>query len=1473
MKPKNNISKTAKAESTGIEPIGSRLFVRAQSSWIQSPYLNLQAAGSVGIDSSRGVHLRWFLDGYLGENHLPKGEYSPNDFFFNKKNDFVRIYRVPYNVKKRITQDFNLRERAPNVMHHNERLWIYLNDDRIFYLRFPDALKYQGALFSINPNNDPSGFITEYGSVFELELKNQLSFAVHFSSESDTEFRVETFSVQNKSFAEDTAKISARKKFKACGVPGERVKDLQIVAENIKNVRFLLDSGTSLIIGFETYSDFLLVNEEKQRILLIDKFALTKEREIAFSRLEQGRFRVHDSWLKFNEQAFVNVANYHDRWNTPGGLEDGVKEYILLSDSDPTATQTYNDELDTTNSTAMEVSLHKFLNVTSTDFHIARMLGLGHIDTFETGVKDQFIYLAEYNTEKDPENEKIEKQMQHLFFSLPTSISEQRLPQMLTLNPITYGLSVESGTGTPLEITDSEGYLPYTPSRYIRLKSVLKDDYEKSISFFDPPLEFQSSDFSSPVFAGFENRKENDLNWVNPEISHDDLYLDTRGFLETRPVFFNTSNKPTYVHEVTTEGVDEYASYAINIFSRASLLSNIQKTDNTVFRKANSLKPPTNVAVQLIQAENPLLLTSQSEQTWLQTIDPNKTEILCRLTFNYYHIHDLNYRYGDKVRVFHKKQLPEKIIGAVAAVDNNDPGNKFCILSTGNFSYFSSGQQFIPKIAPADKNKFIGGNLTYGSKTYQVDDIITTNSDGTYPKIKIRKNETRDAVFINGTYQVQQVFEGPAIDPNDAFLLVENLSKAENWAEVTNNRFAFEITLGLPGWVENTENYIDSEGNPREEKVKGIWDTVTITPLPIQDGLYEIEFDNITLNNHPQFISPDNLLDISSVNWYRGFVRVHAQGDTTDTAQRKPVKVDKILELNTGNKLKLIIFDDNFSLDDPGKNIKTGTNIRINFHPGYQLYLRKEDAINFNKATLLPAENEGTRSSIIGLQTLDTLSHDALGEAYSSPMSVPALSLVRELKPPKQPRLPVGSAYTTPPDFFNKATYSFTTEFEHTPWGLVFCRIDSIKILSCLYKQETIEQILQDLPPADEDPFLGNRWLNLLSFDYSSNAGDFESFPIDHLGNSYKFPKPDRADVFPNPFNTPGDVIDKIKDVIFSNLLPLSEQPLIFEYIKGGNYVPLPKKQKITDSIGKVLHPSHPDFDQAPMAKKINSTKVLFTDFTIDGNMTSETLYFYVVRELSNSMQFGEPSPFMGPVRLLNTKAPERLNLRKMNVQLGSIYNDFESAVIFEINKPSESQEITKIQILRTLDSAGALSARSMSSVKEIEVQTLDLSGETISIKDDFQNDSEKPYGIPLYYKLVGVRKIDYLDIDNSPKTIDVFSEPTKTLLTNIIDSQNPEAPTLTVQNQVIVDDLIKQIELSWNKKCFNGKYQLYFMNKNGVWEKIHEVQTNNESELNFVYDCNLELGSNYQFKVDVENTSGLVNQTSRIFNFSFNIP
>lgn len=1461
MKPEKKVSVTAR-EAKVPE------FRQDKTDRLQSPYLNLQAAGSTGHDSSTGIHLRWLLNGFLGENHLPKGDYAGNTQFFNKKDDFVYLYRIPYNGQTIRYVSFDLTTAAPTLVHNALRLWVYNLPGRVFYLRFLDEQRYNEAAAAVDPMNDPYRFTERYGDgVLDLKLKGTLSFAVSFAAKDGSGIRCETLSVQNKSFADDEEILSARRSFVAS-------RDaMRVVAENIVRVRFSA-RGSLTAVRFETYIDLLKDSEERRLIEPIGAFALTKKKDEALTRLEdKPRFKVDGVWLKFNDKSFVRVKNYQDRWSLSGGLEEGVAEYITLSDLDPTATQTYNDDVDPENPTAMDVSLLSFLNAASTDFHIARILGLGYIDTLK-GPDDgqQSVYLAVYSTKKDPEDYWKPLDIRHLYMSLPTGTADERLPQELRMDPVEYGLTVSNGTDSPLQITDAEGYTLYDSLRFVRLRARLKNDYRKSVSFFQPQTEFESSKFSNPVFVGFENRKEGDPEWVKPEIAHDDIYRDTDGIPESSPpVFKSAAVEPNYIHQVTTEGVDEYAGYPVNLFSRASGLSNIQRTDKTRFRKANTLKPPANIAVQLIQAENPLMLTSQSEQQWLAAIDPGKTEILCRLTFDYYHIHDLSYRYGNKARIYHKKQLPIQAIGSITSISNNDTGNPYCVVETADYSYISTGEVFTPRIDPAKRQNFIGGSFSYQSKQFIVDDIILTNADGTYPKISLRKIETREAVLVDDNYQVQQIFQSPSPDAAEAFLLVENLADSKNWPETTSNRFPVEIELGLATWTERVETYIDSEGNQRTETVKGIWDTATITASTSESGVYDVAFDTAVVNDHPQYISPDNAQGKMSVNWYRGYIRVHTAGDATDEKQRKDLRVELISEINTGSRLHLVISDPNFSATDANANIKTGAGIVVNFHPGYRAYLRRYAPIGFDQANILPEPDEGTRNTLIGLQTLDTTVNDAAGHPYQSPMGVPAMLSARELIEPKRPVQPIGASFANPPDFYNKANYSFTTEFEHSPWGMVFYRADSNKILSTLYKQETIDQIAAGLPPVRDDQYLGNRWLDLLSFDYSANGGDFGSFPIDSEGNTYKFPNPD---IFNLIYDKPADIVDVIQDAIYSTMLPLTEQPLIFKFVKGGNYVPRPTRQTVTDSSGNVLDPDDPAFDQAPMAKKISDTEILFTDFTLDGNMDSQTLYFYVVREMSNALKLGEPSPFIGPIRLLNTRAPEKLNLKRITSQLPIAYNNYETAVVFEVNRIAASQEISKIQILRTVDAAASLTARSMDVVKEIDITTLDLSGETLIFKDDFQNDADIPYGSPLYYRLVGVREIDYVDHDNMAKTMAVFSEATSTLLSNVVDLTRPVAPTLSVVSHTEIVDKITEIDFHWDKTCSNGKYRLYFLNES-TWEKLFEIASDDPLNLSFNYACSLARENSsgqtiyHKFKVEAENSSGMVNWDTKIMTFS----
>jgi hypothetical protein len=119
---------------------------------------------------------------------------------------------------------------------------------------------------------------------------------------------------------------------------------------------------------------------------------------------------------------------------------------------------------------------------------------------------------------------------------------------------------------------------------------------------------------------------------------------------------------------------------------------------------------------------------------------------------------------------------------------------------------------------------------------------------------------------------------------------------------------------------------------------------------------------------------------------------------------------------------------------------------------------------------------------------------------------------------------------------------------------------------------------------------------------------------------------------------------DFVKQTIQNTYVPLTEIPIIYQYIKGGTYRPIPKAQVIRDKNGTLLNPSSADFDMAPMAKilSINPHKTLFVDFTLDGNSTG--VYFYAVKETNSQMEHSLLSAAVGPVKLISSyplKTPE----------------------------------------------------------------------------------------------------------------------------------------------------------------------------------------------------------------------------------------
>ena len=148
------------------------------------------------------------------------------------------------------------------------------------------------------------------------------------------------------------------------------------------------------------------------------------------------------------------------------------------------------------------------------------------------------------------------------------------------------------------------------------------------------------------------------------------------------------------------------------------------------------------------------------------------------------------------------------------------------------------------------------------------------------------------------------------------------------------------------------------------------------------------------------------------------------------------------------------------------------------------------------------------------------------------------------------------------------------------------------------------------------------------------------------------------------------------------------------------------------------------------------------------------------------------------------------------------------------------------------------------------------------------------PYGDPLFYRIVALRKIKSPDgaTDWAP------SQPSKLLLTTVIDTVNPEAPEITFTHTGLAGTpaTLANVVLSWPATVYNGTYYLDKMNAVGNWVTIYRVKTNNNVTVNLAAT---ELGTNVlpkenpdedspvynHFRVRAENSSGLFSLKDKV--------
>lgn len=197
-----------------------------------------------------------------------------------------------------------------------------------------------------------------------------------------------------------------------------------------------------------------------------------------------------------------------------------------------------------------------------------------------------------------------------------------------------------------------------------------------------------------------------------------------------------------------------------------------------------------------------------------------------------------------------------------------------------------------------------------------------------------------------------------------------------------------------------------------------------------------------------------------SAQWHKGIVRVFTEEALSGTVPNKTRKVLRVIKtegVGTNNNLVLYAQDPTYSNTTSYDKIKTGSNIKVNFYPGYKVYLYKNVAYHLTESKILPEEGEGIRYSIFGFRSLDNQT------GYLSKISVPTLMFAQELIEALSPEQPKGAKYATRPDFFGRATYTFTTSYLHKPHGVLFYRANDEAFLNALYEKKTIVNIRESL--------------------------------------------------------------------------------------------------------------------------------------------------------------------------------------------------------------------------------------------------------------------------------------------------------------------------------------------------------------------------------------------------------------------------
>ncbi|HAS43757.1 MAG TPA: hypothetical protein DCS93_24965 [Microscillaceae bacterium] len=1076
--------------------------------------------------------------------------------------------------------------------------------------------------------------------------------------------------------------------------------------------------------------------------------------------------------------------------------------------------------------------------------------------------------------------------------------------------------------------------------------------------FYQSSEAFSAADYTYPIYAGLEYKTNAQGAWEKPELSHDLAYQNilangTASHYETRPILLPAPGQALYVHRQTKSVTYYYSTYGINWFSRMAASDNPAQSIETQLTPSNPLKAPVNVQTLLIREEKPqLLLTSEEEQERLARIT-NGDKTLVRLTFNYHHQQELITRqvpvgsslsneklldskalypddqeiFADKVEIFYRDKPPQNIQGQVISVEDHPVNPLLSIVKVGDYTIASTSEVLSPVITSGHESHYIGSTLVLDKQQHIVQAITI---EAGKPVFTLHKNAVQQGVTTNT----------PATNPDQAkalemigdgvFMVVENMQNAANWG--TSGELPLKVEIGDVSWGVHREviGTVEADGSiSREvEKTRGIWtENATIVPEPElveqldaqgqveldangevvttteHRGLYKITFQGLKLPKHSQ--QEDAQV---SVEWFQGVVRVFTQGSLTadlPNKTRKVLEVVKIDNVDTNNDLVVYVQDASFSSEVGYDSIQTGSGISVNFYPGYKVYLYTESSHQLTEAHTLPDPGEDIRYSIFGLYSkkLNT-------PQYVSAISIPSLMFAQEIIEPKIPEKPLGALYATRPDFFGRATYTFTTQYQHRPHGLLFYRASESLLLHALYEPATVQAIKADLKAlgGNQETYVSNRWQNFLNFNELTNdpSQDYQEF------EGYRFPNPDNKEMFEwaNGILTNvglptfsdaergtikvGDprLIRFVEGAIYSVFVPLTRLPITYQYIKGTpayfpDYEPVDKPQVMRDRNGHLLSTTDDAFDMAPMMKIVGTSphQTQFTDFSLDG--TSDNLYFYGVRETNAQMKMGAFSDFLGPVKLVNTNPPEAPEVKSIMPRLEDVVLDIPPAIELEVNAYPEVQNIKKLNVYRAFSMLEARSVRTMQLVESIDLKDNAIVDQsTWKIADTFADLTEIPYGEGLFYRVTAAREVAYAHRGDEQNVVTEYapSKASRILASMMVEVKSPATPNLTyTAGTPDSQGVMPQVVLHWDKTCYKGKYHVYKMNARGNWVKIYELANEaNSTSLEVPLQATdqntdrLPLLNNdneliyHHFKVVAENTAGMLSTEEKILTVYF---